>query len=735
LVSQKDASENYLLEVRFGDDLTPVFPSSISHGQTFYNFLSPLLLPVQYRCNGSFDRLPIPVRIVATDIVSGQRVVFSKGELVTAIRASCGVPLAFSPLALDSMLLLDGGLSANIPVETAIEHGAACCIAVDVTSPMWKKEDIDNPVRLLDQVVAIGITRQKTWEREQADVVISPVLTKIRNTDFSSIDTIISRGYRSAVLSMPQIRAALAEISRPQQVLTKTPSVPAEIPVTEWKCSDPLLLPVCKSLFSASAHDSVKLISRDSLTAIVIDACSRAGYPFASVEITIAGNGGTCVSVNPGIVTDVAVEGNIKTSRRLILSAAGIAPGSILRQSSIYPAISSLYATGLFQNVNISVDSGPSVRISLTEQKFLRARLGLRFDEFHLGEGYIQPAYENIFGSGLTALLHLQYGLRREKYALIIRSSQLFSSRIANDLSFQSYVTRESIIKDTTYQVTDLTDTTVTELRRRYSELTLRKAGFLGKIGAQIGRMAMLDGGFRIERFTVTRSDDGVFAQDPLGFKQGIRYLTVRLMLDNLDRFPFPEKGQKHYISVGGASDVIGGTESFVHINGSFGSYFTFRKRHTFIPRLRFSWANKALADVDRVYIGGAISEEQYDNLSVYNYIPFIGLRPRTLSGDIMALVHFEYRFCFGKNLFVSGLVDWGDTWNHDEFSFTESTGRNFLTDAPLGAGISLSYESVAGPIKLSWGRRLSGSIGAGPGNTEQYSAENILYFSAGYDF
>jgi outer membrane protein assembly factor BamA len=436
---------------------------------------------------------------------------------------------------------------------------------------------------------------------------------------------------------------------------------------------------------------------------------------------------------NCGIVNEVSVKGNKKTSRRLILSTAGIIPGTAIKKKTIYNAISSLYATGLFKTVNIETDTGSSIRIVVEEQNHLRARLGLRFDEFHLGEGYIEPAYDNLFGSGISAMMHLQYGLKREKYAFILHGSQLFSSMLANNMAFRVYISRERIIKDSTYQVYDSSDTALIQFKRQYSELTLRKAGFLGTVGAQIGRFAMVDGGFRIERFTVTKSADGVFDENLAGFKNGLRYLMVRFLTDNLDRFPFPEKGQKHYIIIGGASDVIGGTESFLHLTGNFCWYYTLG-RHTITPRIRVSWSNKSLPDVDKVYIGGAIPEEKHDDIAVYNLVPFTGLRPRTLSGDIMSQVHLEYRFNILKNLFLSGIIDWGNAWEHENFSFSTSTAQDFFKNAPAGAGLSLAYATPAGPIRLSWGRLIHGNVGNGD-LIQNNDVENVLYFSAGYDF
>jgi predicted acylesterase/phospholipase RssA len=734
LVSQKAEPVNYLFEMRFDNDLTPLLPKSLSYGQSFYNLLSPRLAPALYRADGDYDKLKVPIRIVATDIVSGKRVVFSKGSLATAIRASSGVPIAFSPVAIDTMLLLDGGLTANIPIEPAIEEGCKLIIAIDVTSPMWKQGDMDNPIRLYDQIVAIGIARQKAHERKLADIVIQPSLEGIRNTDFSNIDTIISRGYAAAKERIADILSAFDTLERSDSA-GESAAHDVRFPVTlQTPCAD--CRPAFDSLFKELESAFGESIPRDSLYGRIYDVCESRGLPFARATIAATSNPSTVVTINPGIVKRVDVEGNAHTSSRLILSAAGIRVGSVLAKGAIESAIATLYATDLFHNVNIEFDTLSTVHIMVAEKKYLRARLGLRFDEFHLGEGYVQPAYENLFGSGMAALLHLQYGARREKYALSLHGSQLFSSRLANNILLQSYISRESVINEETYEVyPDSTDTTFSRDSVYRSEIALRKYGILGRLGTQIGRVAMLDGGVRIERFHITQTADGVFDEDLAAFKYGIRYIMVRLTIDNLDCFPFPRKGQKHYISIGGASDAIGGTESFVNISSSFSYFGTIRKRHTISPHIRIAWADKALPPIEQVYLGGALPEEKYRDVGVYNYVPFMGLRPRALSGDILVLLSGEYRLNILKNLYCSALIDWGDTWDKAEFSFSASVAENFLRNAPLGVGLKLAYASPVGPIRIGWGRIVYGNLGSRFGPNDRTGKENVVYFSAGYDF
>lgn len=209
-VSQKSEPVNYLFELRLNDRLEPVPPSSISHGQVFYDLLAPLLAAPQFRAHEKFDSLPIPLRIVATDILSGRGVTFADGNIAEAVRASCGVPLAFSPVSKDSMLLMDGGLADNIPVDIAAEERPGVILAIDVTSPLWKRGDLDNPVRLMDQVVSIGMKHQREAQRSKADLILTPELNGYYNTDFTRIDSLVRIGYECMHRNLDSLAKLLA---------------------------------------------------------------------------------------------------------------------------------------------------------------------------------------------------------------------------------------------------------------------------------------------------------------------------------------------------------------------------------------------------------------------------------------------------------------------------------------------------------------------------------------------
>jgi NTE family protein len=210
---QKLAEDRSILVVRF-KGFEPIIPSSYSTGQAFLNYLNILTLQGIYHPNPSFNNLRIPFRATASDLISGKRVVMDHGDLAEAMRASMTVPLLFSPVARDSMLLVDGGLVSNIPVDVAHDLGADIVIAVDATSPLRPANKLGAAWEIGDQIMGVMMKTKKEEELKQADVVIRPALEDVYSTDFSRLDWVMDRGEQAAVAQLSAIKALIRQRSR-----------------------------------------------------------------------------------------------------------------------------------------------------------------------------------------------------------------------------------------------------------------------------------------------------------------------------------------------------------------------------------------------------------------------------------------------------------------------------------------------------------------------------------------
>ena len=159
-------------------------PRGLVQGQKLTQILRGLTVPVAQIQD--FDDLAIPFRAIATDIVTGDRVVIDHGDLTTAMRASLSAPGVFAPVDFEGRMLVDGGLTSNLPIDVAREMGVDVLIVVDCGFPLLERNKLDSVATVSNQMLAILIRQNTTAQRKSLtdrDVVIDPALG-----DFSSLD-------------------------------------------------------------------------------------------------------------------------------------------------------------------------------------------------------------------------------------------------------------------------------------------------------------------------------------------------------------------------------------------------------------------------------------------------------------------------------------------------------------------------------------------------------------------
>ena len=158
------------------------------------------------------DRLPIPFRAVATDMVAGVPYVFTEGPLYEAMRASMSVPGIFSPVELRGRILGDGGLVDNLPIDVVREMGAEVVIAVNIGTPLAPREALSSIIGLTGQMINI-LTEQNVRLQlaslREGDVLISPNLGALTASDFDRSVEFIQYGVKAAQEAAPKL-AALA---------------------------------------------------------------------------------------------------------------------------------------------------------------------------------------------------------------------------------------------------------------------------------------------------------------------------------------------------------------------------------------------------------------------------------------------------------------------------------------------------------------------------------------------
>jgi NTE family protein len=197
---RKQDDRDFLVKQKlsFRDDGSLGLPLGVIQGQNLALLLESLLAHTSD--TRDFDKLPIPFRAVATDISNGEKVVFRKGHLPQVIRASMSIPAVFAPVELDGRLLVDGGMTDNIPLDVAREMGVDVAIVVDIGTPLRNRKQLTTVVDVLNQSITL-MTRSNSEEQlaalKSSDVLIQPALAAFGVTDFGKAQEMIDAGYRA----------------------------------------------------------------------------------------------------------------------------------------------------------------------------------------------------------------------------------------------------------------------------------------------------------------------------------------------------------------------------------------------------------------------------------------------------------------------------------------------------------------------------------------------------------
>lgn len=180
-----------------------------------------------------FEDLRIPMAVVATDLASGDPVVFRHGPLVDAIRASCAFPGLFEPVQIGTRYLADGGLVAPVPTVAARSLGAASVLAVSVGVHDGHRGAPTNIFQVVSRAVSAAQKHQsELWERH-ADLVLRPDVHALAGDDFDRTDEAIAAGAAAARIAVPRILKLLESAVPPPMFRNRTVESRTEVWLSE----------------------------------------------------------------------------------------------------------------------------------------------------------------------------------------------------------------------------------------------------------------------------------------------------------------------------------------------------------------------------------------------------------------------------------------------------------------------------------------------------------------------
>jgi NTE family protein len=190
-------------EATFTDWTLPIFSRGLLRGEALARY-------VGAQVNGRLiENMPLQLGIVATDLNTGQGVLFQRGDTATAVRASSAVPALFQPVKISGREYVDGGLVSPVPVRYARQMGAELTIAVDISDAPEANLASDT-LQILLQTFSIMGKSINSFELREADVVVRPSLVGVSSSDFGARRRAIEAGRVAMKALLPQLRSALS---------------------------------------------------------------------------------------------------------------------------------------------------------------------------------------------------------------------------------------------------------------------------------------------------------------------------------------------------------------------------------------------------------------------------------------------------------------------------------------------------------------------------------------------
>ena len=202
-LEKKETLKKYSFYINFDEKLNFSLPKGLKDSNEAYLIVKDLLK--NYGNIKNFDKFPIPLRIIATNLNTGETKAFSEGDIAKILVASMAIPTIFEPVEIEGNVYVDGLVSRNLPVEEAYDMGADLVIASDIGAPIVKKDNY-NILSVLNQISTIQSSNITKVSREKASILISPDVKDISAIDSSKKNDLINLGKVAAEQQIAKIK-------------------------------------------------------------------------------------------------------------------------------------------------------------------------------------------------------------------------------------------------------------------------------------------------------------------------------------------------------------------------------------------------------------------------------------------------------------------------------------------------------------------------------------------------
>jgi predicted acylesterase/phospholipase RssA len=680
----------------------PVTPGGLIYGQKISLLFSSLTFP--YERVTDFDNFPVAFRCVASDLVRGERVVLKSGSLSKAMRATMAIPTVFSPVEWGDSLLVDGGLLDNLPVDVVKEMGADVVIAVDVGYPLRNRSEIQSALVVLEQSMAmLGIERRRE-NLPLIDVLIQPDLGGFSLADFSSdkIRKIIHCGDRAARKSVDAL-VGLRERFGFRHLRDSTAALPFEplrriedIEITGYTTTPFELILSRIGLKSGDPFNPVQIRNR------LAEIKAAGSFEDIRMETIVLSDQRIRLQIrvqerHHPLISGILINGNHFLPAGFVTRLLGLTVGDSLDSEILNRRIMEMYGYGYFESIQYDIKPVDEDRVDFTlrvkELPLKKLRLGIRYDDLHKLVGLVGLQQTNVLIPGLRLENDLQFA------GLIRWKTKAYYPSI--NLAMPAYPFAEVNAQDVPTHVFNGDGEQIVQYNFRSADAELG-------LGFILSRSFNLEIGYRAE---MVRIRPNIADPDPFLFSNihdNLRQIHATLNIDGLDDVFIPKRGFLFDGEYEQAFSRLHSGVAYSRFYASANAYATFHRRHT-LRFYGFGCNSSARTPIYKFYNRGKPES-------------FIGMQYDQLIGSRMGILRLEYRYQHKKDIFLKLMANAALGFGHVFPAFEHH--KNCL----WGAGIGVTLLSPVGPIDIAYGR---GSQGV----SRQHGAQNVLYFSMGYQF
>jgi predicted acylesterase/phospholipase RssA len=668
-LDQKIADDRHLFSIRF-NTFSFELPKAVSKGIPYQSQLQELMWNAPFTAWQSFDSLRIPFRAISTDLISGNSIIHRSGDLPTIIKASSTIPLRYSPVRYDSLLLVDGGVLDNVPVNVAVkEFNPDIIITVNSISGLLPEHELNTPWNIAEQIVGIMLKQQEEQSLSNSPITITPELEDAKNTDPTHIPFTIIKGEIAALKALSRIKESLSSFpmqSQPQNSLNIN-GFKHILNIDSSFISSSIIFRIDSIIqedvsLPKKKHDIHRLLRKDSISFV------RFIPNIDTVNKIVTWH---CTPPKDYVVHVKRVDDSAKTISKLI-------PDNYLNTLAINSRWDGMISGDEYEQIDIRpklINDTLHYHIQAWKKAPQYLGIGARVDNERFGQILIDAYDANILGSTLWASLSFSGGSRNRSGALNFGKYNLFSSQWG--FSLHGYSTFKQMFQ---YQ-RNLNPSRETYDILRLNELKEDRFGMLLDITRNIGKSGMLESRFRLEKQRIYDMQTDITP----AFTQIFTW-KIQSKVDTRDDAELPKTGNSIELSLETSIPLIQNAISFSRIRSSFTRSYT-RGSITVTPRFTGVFSDNSLPLAEYVSLGR-------DDM-------FFGKREDDQRGSQLLLGSCEVRwatpFSFMVPLHLSARYDIGSTWSTFE---TISIGS-----MQHGIGITIHSKTPLGSARISAGK------------------------------